>query len=159
MLHLYRCGATRLCVLLSFCLAVSACSNEEGPVKKPTAPVVGQILVDGSPPGSPIQVTCHSQTGVDTENPTFSSCLTDNDGKFEINTYEKGDGVPAGEYVLTFMWGKINLMAMSYSGPDKFGGRYSDPDTSDHVLAVVEGLPTDLGIIELTTEGVEENGK
>jgi hypothetical protein len=143
----------RLLSLVVVLLCLPACSGPQGPVKKPTSPVVGRIVVDGEPPGSPVQVTCHSQTGIDTENPTFSSCLSENDGTFAINTYEKGDGVPAGEYVLTFMWGHMNLMSMQYGGPDKFKGRYSDPKNSEFVVGVVEGLPTDLGTIELTTKG------
>ena len=147
----------RLNCLLILTLTLGACSpSEEGPHLKPTSPVVGQILVDGSPPGSPIQVTCLSQEGIDQENPTFSSCLSDNDGKFEISTYEKGDGVPAGDYVLTFMWGQMNLVKMGYGGPDKFKGRYSDPEKSEFVIGVVEGLPTDLGVIELTMSPPKE---
>lgn len=149
--------AKQLPVLLSM-LFLFGCSRDEGPVKKPTSPVTGQILVDGSPPGASIKVTCHSQDGIDTENPTFSSCLSDEDGKFAINTYEKGDGVPAGNYVLTFMWGQMNLMSMSYGGPDKFKGRYSDPEESEYAFGVVEGLPTDLGVIELTTQDSKSGG-
>jgi hypothetical protein len=146
-------GRYHLLSLLAVLLCLSACSSEKGAPRKPTSPVTGQVLVDGQPPGSPIQVTCHSQSGIDSANPTYSSCLSADDGKFAINTYEKGDGVPPGEYVLTFMWGRMNLMSMSYGGPDKLDGRYADPEKSEFVIGVVEGLPTDLGTIELTTKG------
>jgi hypothetical protein len=137
--------------LLAIPLLLTSCSGEAEPERLPTSPVTGQIVVDGKPPGSPIQVICHSQAGIDSSHPTYSSCLSDNDGRFAINTYEQGDGVPPGDYVLTFMWGKMNLMSMQYGGPDKFNGKYSDPKTSEFVIGVVEGLPTDLGTIELTT--------
>ena len=77
--------------------------------------------------------------------------FTDEEGKFEISTYESSDGVPAGEYALTFMWGKWN-MSGSYGGPDKLNDRYTDPKTSEVKVTVKDGEPTDLGTIELTTK-------
>jgi hypothetical protein len=144
----------RACLLLTLLLIVTGCSGEEEPYRKPTSVVTGQVFVDGEPVPveSPLKVECHPVDGIDTEHPTFSSSLTGEDGKFSISTYESGDGVPPGEYVLTFMWGKMNLMSPSYGGPDKLKGKYTDPAKSEHVLTVVEGLPTDLGRIDLTTD-------
>ena len=70
----------------------------------------------------------------------------------EIATYEASDGVPEGEYVLTFMWGKINLISGGYGGPDKLNGRYTDPETSEVKVTVKAGEATELGTIELTTK-------
>ena len=92
---------------------------------------------------------------MDQEHPTISSTLTGEDGKFEISTYKSGDGVPAGDYTLAFMWGKLNLIAGSYGGPDKLNGRYSDPKTSEFKFTVATGedaAAIDLGTIELTTK-------
>lgn len=100
-----------------------------------TTPVRGQVLVDGKPPGSPIAVRCYRVGGLDTENPTVSSTFTNEDGTFEIGTYEASDGVPAGKYVLTFQWGEMNLISRQYSG-DKFNGRYNDPKTSPFLIEV-----------------------
>jgi hypothetical protein len=135
-------------------LASIAGCGEEQPYRKPTSTVTGQVFVDGEPVpvATPLKVECHPLNGLDTEHPTFSSSLTGEDGKFSISTYESGDGVPPGEYVLTFMWGKMNLISPSYGGPDKLNGKYDDPEKSEHVLTVVEGLPTDLGRIDLTTD-------
>jgi hypothetical protein len=81
-----------------------------------------------------------------------SQTETKPDGSFEIATYESGDGVPEGDYVLTFSWQAFNLLSNSYSGPDKLKQRYSDSKASEVRLTVKAGEPTDLGEIKLTTE-------
>ncbi|QDU40357.1 hypothetical protein Mal4_47130 [Maioricimonas rarisocia] len=138
--------------LLVLCLCCAGC-GEEGPYRKVTVPVTGQLLVDGKPPGTPVQITCHSLTGIDQEHPTFSKTVSGENGTFAISTYESGDGVPAGEYAVTFEWKTLNLVSMGYSGPDKLKGKYNDPDTSDVKFTITEDSePIDLGTIELTTE-------
>lgn len=135
-------------------LFAAACSDDEGPYRKDTTKVTGRVLVDGNP-AEMLRVMCHDVNGMDQEHPSLSSTLTAEDGTFEIATYEAGDGVPAGDYTLTFMWGQLNLMAGTYGGPDKLNGRYSDPEASEHEFTVSTGddaEPIDLGTIELTTE-------
>jgi hypothetical protein len=75
--------------------------------------------------------------------------MSNPDGTFEISTYQQGDGVPNGEYVLTIVWGKLNLMTRTYGGPDKLKGAYSDPKTSKFTFKV-SGGPVDLGPLDLT---------
>ncbi|MEQ9406839.1 MAG: hypothetical protein RIK87_03900 [Fuerstiella sp.] len=140
--------------LLAALLTISVlagCSGEEEPYRKETSGLTGQVFIDGSPISArePVKVDCINVAGFDTKHPTISSALTGEYGRFEISTYESGDGVPEGDYVLTFMWGKLNLIAGSYDGPDKLKGAYSDPKTSTFKVSVKQGAPTDLGIIEL----------
>ena len=133
---------------------LTGCSKKEEPFRKQTSVVTGQVIVDGTPvpAESPMKVECHNVAGMDQEHPTISSALTREDGKFEISTYESGDGLPAGDYVLTFMWGKMNLIAGSYGGPDKLKGKYNNPDKSIFKISVKEGEPVELGKIELKTK-------
>jgi hypothetical protein len=137
------------------CLVVAtlaSCSEEE-PFRKETVAVTGQVLVDGQPPASPVQIQCHSLQGLDSEHPTFSQTVTGENGSFAISTYESGDGVPPGEYVLTFAWQEFNVISMSYGGPDKFGNQYSDSKTSEFKLSVASGSePIDMGQIQLSTK-------
>ncbi len=93
----------------------------------------------------------HNVNGMDAENPTVSSSVSGEDGAFAISTFEEGDGVPAGDYVATFTWGKLNMISMSYEG-DRLKGRYADPKKSKIKVTVVEGEPTDMGKIELTSK-------
>jgi hypothetical protein len=107
--------------------------------------------VDGKPVGL-IKVTVHDVQGVNTEHPTFPTTYTDDEGKFSLSTYESGDGVPAGEYVVCFYWGEYNLMSRDYGGKDKLGNRYLDPKTCPIRVKVEEGKPADMGTIELSTK-------
>jgi len=143
-------SATWLVVFAMVCVFLCSC-GETDPSRKPTYPVTGEVYVDGQP-AAELAVRCTDVKGLDKENPTISSAFTDEEGKFEISTYEAADGVPAGEYILTFMWGQWNRVSGSYGGPDKLGDRYSNPETSEHRITVKEGEPTDLGRIELTTK-------
>jgi len=130
-------------------LVVSACKEETG-FRKETFPLTGEVYVDGKP-ASGVQVTLHDVKGMDREHPTASQAMTDENGKFAVSTYELSDGVPEGEYVLTFMWGEMNLLSMQYGGPDKLKGRYSDPKKSTQRVQVQKGTPPNVGRIELTT--------
>lgn len=120
--------------------------------KKPTAKVTGRVTVDGKPPGSPISITCHPEGEADVEHPTITQGLTDNDGAFSLSTYEQGDGVPPGEYRLTFFWGKFNPISVSFSGPDQLKKRYDTPAKSPIQFSAPDTTPVDLGEISLTTK-------
>ena len=140
----------RLAVVASVLVCGIACSKEQRGNRKETSPVKGKVLVDGQPVGQ-MAVRCFSVTGIDKENPSLSSCFTGQDGTFQISTYEQGDGVPEGEYALTFQWGELNLFSKSYDG-DKLNGRYNDPAKSEVKFTVTKGQPVELGEIKLTTK-------
>ena len=124
--------------------------GEPKPDWKSTYPVTGRVLVDGEPAEN-LAVYCISLSAPDKEHPTRSECLTHKDGTFEIGTYLSNDGVPEGEYALTFQWGEIGGISFRYEG-DKLNGRYTDPKNSPVKFTVEAGEPTDLGTIELTTK-------
>ncbi|QDU09192.1 hypothetical protein [Gimesia aquarii] len=137
-------------VLTTFLLL--SCKSPEEPFTKKTYPVKGKIMVDGKEPDFPLQITCHNTGEIDTEHPTASGSISKRGGTFELSTYTTGDGIPPGDYVLTFVWKKFDVMSRSYTGPDKLNKRYDEPEKSDIKFSVVEGKPTDLGVIELTTK-------
>lgn len=148
-------NSRHLCALsiLAALMLTAGCGKKDEPFRKETIPVTGQILVDGQPPGSPIQIACHDLNGMDQEHPSVSQANSDNDGKFEISTYETGDGVPPGDYALTFTWGEFNMVSMSFGGPDKLKKRYNDAEKSEVRFQVKSGdEPLDLGTIELSTK-------
>jgi hypothetical protein len=137
-----------VCLSLAAMLCLVGCGGGNNNFKK-TYPVKGRIQVDGKSPESQIAISCVNLAGYDPQNPTESQCFSNPDGTFEISTYNTGDGVPEGEYALTFLWGQLNVFSMSYGGPDKLGGQYRDPATSPVKFKVVAGKPVDLGTIEL----------
>lgn len=128
-------------------------TGPKGPPRVKTIPVTGKVLVDGSTVELPRQVLIRAHV-VGGESPTSTepAAYANPDGTFAFSTYEAGDGVPAGEYKLTFQLGHRNLMRARFEGDD-FKGRYSDPDKSEHTLSVGEDAePIDLGTIELSTK-------
>lgn len=131
--------------------ALTSCQKPRGN-RKHTEKVKGRITVDGTVPGSAVRVECHSTNSAASPDFTVSQTMTNPDGSFEISTYESGDGVPPGEYVLTFYWGELNAISMNYGGPDRLNSRYSDPQKSEIKLTVKEGEPIDLKEIPLTTK-------
>lgn len=144
-------GSLKIALLAVLLLVVAGgCAKKDQPFRKQTVPVKGQITVDGSPPGSAIKIFCHDKGPEDTEHPTVSWCLTDAEGRFSLNTYETGDGVPPGEYTLTFLWGEMNAISRSYGGPDKLNKRYEKPEDSPVTFRAEVGKPVDLGTVDLT---------
>ena len=138
-------------VLLIGVLAQSGCQDEpRGGPRVVTIPITGKVLVDGKPQAQ-VQVQAQPVSG-STPTHTTPSAFTDAEGNFAIQTYEAGDGAPAGEYKLTFRWGQISLMSGRYEG-DKFNGKYRNPARSEHSVTVSESDdPIDLGTIELSTK-------
>lgn len=139
-----------LVILTSFAF-LAGCGGDE-PFRKTTSPVKGRITVDGKEPGSGIQIACHAAAGFDSVNPSVTSGESNPDGTFVLSTYQSGDGIPAGEYVLLFTWQEFNLMSRTYSGKDKLNNRYSKPEDSPFTITVKEGEENDMGVIELTTK-------
>ena len=143
-----------LCVLMCFSgLSLTGCGASGGPDGEPrtaTMEVTGTVHVDGVPAAF-LKVTAHPVGGVGAV-PLDPSAVTAGDGKFALSTYESGDGIPAGEYKLSFEWGELNLMNGQYSG-DKLNGRYAKPESSQVAVKVVAGdEPKDLGTIELSSK-------
>lgn len=138
-------------LVLTLGVLLGGCAETKHGNRIETYPLTGKVLVDGKPVGL-IKVTVHDVAGVNAEHPTFPTTYTDDEGKFSLSTYEAGDGVPAGEYVVCFYWGEYNLMSRDYGGKDKLGDRYRDPKTSPIRVQVEEGKPADMGTIELSTK-------
>jgi len=96
----------------------------------PVHPVTGKVLVDGQPPeGATVVFHPVSSTEEMAHKP---AARVQADGTFQVTTYEAHDGAPAGEYVVTVTWSAPPT-------PDRLGGKYSDPETSQLQVTVTEG--------------------
>ena len=135
--------------ILCLMLGLSGCGGDTG--RKETYPVTGVVIVDDQPAAN-LAVKAHPVAGIDPQNPTISSAFTDNEGRFTFSTYDTGDGIPEGEYKLTFFWGEMNMFSMQYGGPDKLKDRYKDAGASEFSIKVGPDQPVDLGSLTLTTE-------
>jgi len=135
-------------------LLIVSCTKQESALPaapRSTSPATGQVLVDGQP-APKLLVTCHDNRGTDIPNAPRPVGLTGEDGKIEFSTWQKADGIPAGEYVLTFTWREWDPYWNRFHGTDRLKDRYADPATSTVKLSVKKDAPTELGTIELSTE-------
>ncbi len=68
------------------------------------------------------------------------SAVASADGSFQLGTYERGDGAPAGEYRITVRWpGEVaGPMPDLDLAPDRLRGRYANPHTSELRVRVEE---------------------
>jgi hypothetical protein len=111
--------------------------------KQALAKFAGKVLVDGQPvTAKDLQVVVilnnanHLDENAHAAVPKLYEFVHD-DGSFSFHTYEKGDGVPAGKYVVTFIEFHLNahgrFRTMALRGPDELKNLYSDPDKNKDI--------------------------
>ena len=109
------------------------------------------LLTFGCSGGAPlagVKIIFHAKTS-DPSNATLSMAKTDAEGRFKAWTYQADDGVPPGDYTVTFD-DQSKTQPHMRSSPDLFNGKYSDPKKSEFKVKVPEsGEPIDMGTIEL----------
>jgi len=136
-------GVSVLC--LALLIGLSGCGGgdpNKGINVKTTFPATGKILVDGKSPSEfedmpPIQIKAWPQgEGVSDQPPGRAGSKPD--GAFELTTYNAGDGLPVGEYKLTFKSTKVNLLNPGMAAADHLGAQYLDPDKSNFTVTVSE---------------------
>ena len=135
-----------VCLLATTLLVLMGCSkpHQTGPREK-TFPLTGVVQVDGDP-AEGLEVQCSPEPGSSKINYPLTA-TTDKNGAFSMATYKKGDGLPEGNYVLTFTWSEPGLVVK-----DRLKGKYADTKKSAHKVTVVTGKSNDLGEIELSTK-------
>jgi hypothetical protein len=117
-------------------------TDEEGVIvynRKPTHPVTGRVLLDGSPlPGA--YVTFHA---IDAKDPKKSSRVTDalaeGDGSFVVSTYKAGDGLPDGEYKVTVVLRQPFFEPSGKMGVNRLPEKYASAATSELTAQVKSG--------------------
>jgi hypothetical protein len=93
----------------------------------------GQVTVDGGPPaeGTTLFVLLNDPEHPNPNPKILASC--DADGHFAFKTYEQGDGVPVGKYVVELValkkqFVKGRARVIRYVGPDALKNLYNDPE-------------------------------
>ncbi|MSR31532.1 MAG: carboxypeptidase regulatory-like domain-containing protein [Gemmataceae bacterium] len=117
-----------------------------GEIRQATAAAKGKLMIDGKP-GDGAMVMFHPAD----KKSKSASATVDKEGGFQVSTYQAGDGLPPGEYTLTFEWPDVNPFKSQDTIPDKLKGKYKDRDNSKHKVTIDKG-GKDLGVIELSTK-------
>ncbi len=142
---------SQLSVAVVMCLLTLGCSTAREPEnEKPVVPVTGVVHVNGAPaPG--VEIKFHSKVQEESHR-VFPKAKTDAEGKFVAWTYRQDDGLPPGDYSMTFIYhGKLPPFTRASDAPDLLQGKYSDPENTEQTVTVPENSePIDLGTIELT---------
>jgi hypothetical protein len=121
----------------------------------------GKVLIDGQPPGD----TRPAVTLVilyDPKKPPTSSrppmyVVCKPDGSFQFTTYDKGDGVPTGSYIVLFaQLEQVLMINTGFNPPDRLKNLYNDPDKSAFKIDVAVPGKTDW-LFELAVAGKEPN--
>lgn len=117
-------------------LLISGCSEEVPEGRLPVYPASGKVTVGGQPAAG-VLVVLRPGKGTPTEKEgAFPSATTNEDGAFQLTTYEQNDGAPAGDYAVTIRWNQIPSQgegrpANPFARPvDRFRGKYNNPQTS-----------------------------
>src|SRR5262249_48324561 len=106
-----------------------------GKGRKELYPVRTKVFVDNKP-AADVFINLHP---VDKSEPgrTASFGRTDANGEVTLSTFVAGDGVPEGEYVVTFTWReRSGLLKDQFEGPDRLKGQYYDLKTSKFRVTV-----------------------
>jgi hypothetical protein len=113
-------------------LCFSGCSEKRMEV----FPVTGKVTFAGQIPAG-AQIVLHA---VNRSEPcdVAPSATVKADGTFEISAYQQGDGAPAGDYVATVHWFKIQPKDGT-AGPNVIPATYTNPKTSPIKISVKDG--------------------
>jgi hypothetical protein len=104
-------------------LFVASCGGDAK--RAPVYPVKGKILVNGKP-AHDCQVYLNRTSSDPKAVRVKPQGLTDENGDFQITTYENNDGAPEGEYVVTIEWhGRTGLTKENLDGADKLAGTFA----------------------------------
>jgi hypothetical protein len=143
-------ACTMLVVGLLFAAAGCGGAPPDAP-KLPLYPVLGTVSLDGKPI-SGAQVVLHAVDSSKLGDFTPTG-VTDENGTFEISSYQPRDGAPEGSWSVTVSWPEI----LPGGGSDPEYGRerlplkYQDPDKSGLVLSSSEDL-RDPVVLELKSK-------
>lgn len=119
---------------LAIGLAAVGCGDEAP--KIPLFPTSGRVLV-GSEPAEGVEVRFFDAANVNDPDRPHPFAATDAEGRFDLGTFEAGDGAPVGRYKVMLLWPK------GPPGPgvprDRFGNAYTNPAQSPFEATVAEG--------------------
>ena len=105
-------------------------------------PVTGKVTVNGQPAAG-AEVVFYGATDDLTGKGTVAPYgIADENGAFELRSYEPGDGAPAGKFKVTIYWPEEippGVDEEMYEPQDRLNNRYSDPNTTELTVEVPEG--------------------
>lgn len=127
-------------VWLAVLLTCAGCESDDGRVK--VYPVDGVVQVRGEPLEGAELVFYPVAESLKGPGMPIPAGTTDENGKYQLRSFDPEDGAPAGEFKVTIFWPEpipSNVDQEMYQPKDRLKGRYSDPNTSPLTATVEEG--------------------
>jgi hypothetical protein len=128
--------------------ALDQAIQQSGEAKLDLAKFAGTVTVDGEPGKSKANeamvVMLYDPKNPPSKDHPLKYATCDSEGHFEFGTYTRGDGVPAGSYIVLFAFLRSNMYKnQGYHPPDKLKNLYNDPDKSEFHVDVTPPGKTD----------------
>jgi hypothetical protein len=164
-----------LCALLSGALLTSGCTQSttspqkqiderlkaSGQSRASLGKVAGKVLIDGKTPQEAdfdirnfLAILYNPKEPPSAKAPLKTASIKP-DGSFEFSTYDKGDGVPVGSYVMLFdALSYSRARGSTFHEPDRLKNLYNDPDKAQFPIEVSPSGKTDYSF-DLVLEGKE----
>jgi hypothetical protein len=120
-------------------LAVTGCGDDGRP---DVYPVNGKVLVGGTPAAGAKVVFYPVSEELRGPGMPVPNGITDENGEFQLRSYEPEDGAPAGEFTVTVHWPEPtppNVDEELFEPKDRLRGRYLDPQKSALSATVEQG--------------------
>jgi hypothetical protein len=126
-------------------LGLAGCPGSKSD-QPPVYPATGQVFVGGQPAvNARVQLQAIASPKL---RPLVPHAIVGADGTFHLTTFRTADGAPAGAYALTITWPSPPKPGHDEDGPDRFRGRYADPQRPVQKVEIKPGK-NDLGHIDL----------
>lgn len=139
-------------------LLLSSCGDDvqRGDPRLDVYAVHGSLFVNGKP-AKDAAVYLHPTVphqNPNSKTPISSAGRVDADGGFKIRTYEEGDGAPAGDYKISITWNypALGVVSGNFEGPDRLGGAFADPETTELTISVTAESENIIPKIELKAD-------
>lgn len=149
--HLSLARTACAALLVTLLSLLSGCGGEDWHAE--TVPVTGSVTINGQIPAGAM-IKLHPTGEKLDKRGSRPAAIVGEDGTFALQTYEHGDGAPAGEYIFTIIWPQEpKLGGLS---PDRLNYRYASPKTSQEFIVHIDADTTTLGPIEITGAEIAE---
>ena len=123
--------------LLSFSMMLVSLASCGSSDRIAVYPIEGTVTCNGNPTVGAM-VVFHPVNPTEKTKKVRSAGKVDAEGRYWLSTYGPKDGAPAGEYRVTIIWPGAGDGGDA-PGPDRFGGKYANPNASPLKATVVAG--------------------
>lgn len=116
-------------------LLLSGCGAEEE-IRPELFPAQGSLIINGKPAAGALLVLSPADGKPIDERGSRPRATVQDDGTFQVTTYQSGDGAPAGEYQVGVLW---------FENPDanepwdRLGNQYANPEKTGIRVSIQAG--------------------